>query len=61
MKNEFERRLAAGEDPMKAAEAIVTNYTNFLRRPTAQAGDDWLREHARTRPDEHVGPNRPRN
>lgn len=35
--NEFERRLAAGEDPMKAAEAIVTNYTNFLRRPTAQA------------------------
>lgn len=29
--NEFERRLAAGEDPMQAADAIVRNYGNFLR------------------------------
>ncbi|WP_242076579.1 M23 family metallopeptidase [Brevundimonas diminuta] len=29
--NEFERRLANGEDPMQAADAIVRNYSNFLR------------------------------
>ena len=32
--NEFERRIASGEDPMVAAEAIVKNYTTFLRGPT---------------------------
>jgi murein DD-endopeptidase len=31
--NEYERRIAAGEDPMAAADAIVTNYTAFFRRP----------------------------
>lgn len=29
--NEFERRLAKGEDPMEAADAIVRNYGGFLR------------------------------
>jgi murein DD-endopeptidase len=29
--NEFERRLANGEDPMQAADAIVRNYGGFLR------------------------------
>lgn len=33
--NEFERRIAAGEDPMVAAEAIIKNYTGFIRPSTA--------------------------
>lgn len=36
--NEYERRLASGEDPMAAAEAVITNYTKFLRAPAAPTG-----------------------